>query len=95
MLAMIHYARTAEEQLAEAQQTLDRHVTSSATGRCLACGTLGPCHRRETAVVIFSRTLLLPRRQPGAMRPELIGARVVGGGVLGRSGPAKRAAGKP
>ena len=83
MTATTYYAMTADDQLAEAQRTLDTHITSSATGRCLACGTLGPCWRRETAVSIFSRTLRLPRRHPGATRPELVGARRVGMGALG------------
>ena len=55
MSATTYYAATAAERLAEAQRTLDTHITSSATGRCLACGTLGPCYKRENAVVIFSR----------------------------------------
>jgi hypothetical protein len=62
------------DQLAVAQEALDRHTTSSATGLCLACGVPGPCARRETAVKVFSRYLRLPRRIPGLSRPELIGA---------------------
>jgi hypothetical protein len=62
----IYYAVTAERQLAEAQHILDRHVTSSRTGLCCACGLPGPCPVRETAVVIFSRSLRLPRRATGA-----------------------------
>jgi hypothetical protein len=73
-----YYGETADEKLSEAQALLDEHVTSSATGRCLACDSLGPCWRRENAVVIFSRTLRLPTRLPGASRPELVGARRVG-----------------
>ncbi len=83
MTATTYYATTADEQLADAQLTLDTHITSSANGRCIQCGALGPCHERETAVVIFSRTLRLPRRQPGATRPELVGARRLGAGGLG------------
>jgi len=83
MTATTYYARTADEQLGAAQQVLDRHITSSATGRCLACGSLGPCYKRENAVVIFSRTLRLPRRKPMATQPELVGARIVGAGLLG------------
>lgn len=75
----VYYAATADEQLTEAQRTLNTHVTSSATGRCMACGTFGPCGKRENAVVIFSRTLRLPRRQPGATRPELVGTRRIDG----------------
>lgn len=72
-----YYAASAEMQLGEAQRILDAHVTSSATGRCLACGSPGPCWRRESAVAIFSRSLRLPTRCPGASRPELINARRV------------------
>jgi hypothetical protein len=79
MTATTYYATTADAQLAHAQHTLDTHVTSSTTGRCLACGSLGPCYKRENAVVIFSRTLRLPRRQPMATRPDLVGTRAGGG----------------
>lgn len=82
-----YYAATADERLADAQRTLDTHITSSATGCCLVCGTLGPCYRRENAVVIFSRAMRLPLRQPGATRPELVGARRVDGRGL-RAGAA-------
>ena len=83
MTVTTYYAVTADEQLGEAQRVLDTHVTSSVTGRCLACGSPGPCYKRENAVVIFSRTLRLPRRRPMATRPELVGAHVVGAGLLG------------
>jgi hypothetical protein len=82
MAVTTYHTLAADEQLAAAQHTLDTHITSSATGRCLACGSFGPCYKRETAVVIFSRTLRLPRRLPGATRPELVGARRVGRGDL-------------
>jgi hypothetical protein len=85
MTATTYYAATADQRLAEAQRTLDTHITSSATGHCLACGILGPCWRRENAVVVFSRTLRLPRRQPGATRPELVGARRLDPSGLGQS----------
>ena len=78
MAGNTYYAISAERMLIEAQATLDEHVTSSATGRCLACGSPGPCWRRENAVVIFSRTLRLPSRRAGASRPELVGAVRVG-----------------
>jgi hypothetical protein len=65
------------EQLAIAQKVLDEHVTSSATGRCLKCGVPGPCYRRETATIVFSRFLRLPRRVPGLTKPQLVGARRV------------------
>lgn len=61
-------------QLDDAQQALNRHATSSATGRCLACNVPGPCIAQSTAVVTFMRHQRLPRRVPGLTRPELIGA---------------------
>jgi hypothetical protein len=78
MRGNIYYAKSSDQLLREAQALLDEHVTSSATGRCLACDSLGPCLRRENAVVVFSRALRLPMRQPGATRPELVGAVRVG-----------------
>ena len=75
MTGNTYYATSVEDQLRDAQRVLDGHVMSSATGRCLECGTLGPCWRRENAVVVFSRTLRLPTRRPGASQPGLINAR--------------------
>lgn len=72
-----YYAISADRLLSRAQAVLDEHVTSSATGRCLACESAGPCWRRESAVAIFSRSLRLPVRRPGASRPELLNARRV------------------
>ena len=74
-----YYAISAEQLLIEAQAVLDEHVTSSGTGRCLGCDSPGPCWRREGAVAVFSRSLRLPVRQPGASRPGLINARLVAG----------------
>jgi len=75
MKGSTYYAISAEQLLIEAQAMLDEHVTSSGTGRCLTCDSPGPCWRREVAVAVFSRSLRLPIRQPGASRPELINAR--------------------
>jgi hypothetical protein len=77
------YFGSESDQLAKAQRDLDTHVTSGATGRCLTCGMPGPCQARENAVETWSRAVYrLPRRRPGITRPELIGARLVGGGSL-------------
>jgi hypothetical protein len=75
--ATTYYATTAEQRLAEAQRTLDRHITSSATGRCIECGQFGPCANREAAALVFFGSLRLPLRRPGTTRPELIAARRV------------------
>lgn len=74
MATTTYYSASAVRQLLAAQNTLDEHVTSSADGRCRACGSLGPCWRREGAVAVFSRSVRLPVRRPGASHPELINA---------------------
>jgi hypothetical protein len=86
MTGETYYATSAEAQLSKAQATLDEHATSSATGRCRACGAWGPCWRREGALAIFSRSLRLPMRQQGASRPELIGAVPIGAPLLPAAG---------
>jgi hypothetical protein len=63
------------EQTDHAQVILDRHIISSADGRCIACQLPGPCPQREAAARAFAASLRLPRRTPGATRPELINAR--------------------
>lgn len=62
MAGNTYYATSADQLLGEAQATIDQHVTSCATGLCLACNSLGPCWRRESAVAIFSRSMRLPVR---------------------------------
>lgn len=49
------FAGRPDDQLAEAQQVLDLHATSSADGRCLACGTIGPCHRKCAELHLMQR----------------------------------------
>ena len=70
------------DEINNAQDVLDQHLVSSATGLCLVCKVPGPCQRRETAAALFFVSGRLPRRTPGATRPELLGARRVGGGSL-------------
>ena len=59
----------------DAQAVLDRHTVSSADGLCVTCKVPGPCAERETAARVFVSSARLPRRRPGATRPELLGAR--------------------
>ena len=66
---------------ADAQRVLDEHPISASTGRCLRCDTDGACWLRVIALRTFAQQGthgVLPRRRPGATRPELIGARRVG-----------------
>ncbi|WP_412102732.1 hypothetical protein [Plantactinospora sp. KLBMP9567] len=75
------------DQIDRAQTTLERHAVSSADGLCLTCGVPGPCVEHEQAAKVFMFALRLPRRVPGATRPELIGARRVGvPGLLAQAG---------
>jgi hypothetical protein len=82
MSATPYYAMAADDQLAQAQQMLDAHTVGS-TGFCMTCKILGPCRLRELAESVFFRSLRLPRRHPGATRPELLGAGRVGTGWFG------------
>jgi len=59
----------------DAQRIIDSHPVCSGTGRCLRCDVPGPCWYRESALMVFRTSGTLPRRWPGASRPELIGAR--------------------
>jgi hypothetical protein len=82
MTSTTYYAMAADDQLTEAQQTLDVHTVSS-TGFCVTCKILGPCRARAQAESIFFRSLRLPRRHPGATHPELLGVGRVGTGWFG------------
>jgi hypothetical protein len=70
-----YLAGAARERLAVAQSTMDAHPISLRDGRCITCGIEGGCIEREAAARIFARYGVLPRRRPGATRPELVGAR--------------------
>jgi hypothetical protein len=63
------------EQIDHAQSVLDRHAVSSADGLCVTCKVLGPCPEHEAAAKVFTLSARLPRRRPGATRPELLGAK--------------------
>jgi hypothetical protein len=71
----VYLSAAATDQLTAAQRALDEHVTSSATGYCLRCHLVGPCPTNEQAAATFTRYGRLPRRTPGATRPQLINAR--------------------
>ncbi len=75
MAATVYLSAAVIDQLAAAQRMLDEHVSSSASGYCLRCYLVGPCPANEQAAATFTRYGRLPRRRPGATRPELINAR--------------------
>jgi hypothetical protein len=58
-----------------AQEVLEQHAVSSASGLCLACGVPGPCDEHVAATKVFTLSARLPRRRPGATHPELVGAK--------------------
>lgn len=62
----VYYARYARERIAEAQRTLDAHVTSAWTGCCQRCGRTGPCPDRSEAEQTLAGYWWLPKRLPGA-----------------------------
>ncbi len=74
-MSEIYLAHPARERLAAAQAALDGHPVSLRDGRCITCRTEGGCDEREEASRLFARYGMLPRRCPGATRPELVGAR--------------------
>ncbi|MFY1700155.1 hypothetical protein ACN28G_29680 [Micromonospora sp. WMMA1923] len=67
-----YLSATVAQQLRAAQARLDRHTPSSADGRCSGCAEVGPCPQRRAALRVFGRYGRLPRRWPGATRPERI-----------------------
>jgi hypothetical protein len=73
-----YLASNGQAKVAQAQAELDLHVTFSANGLCGVCRMEGPCPSRIAAERTMASYGLLPRRSPGATRPELIGLRHTG-----------------
>jgi len=59
-----------------AQAVIFAHPTGLA-GRCLACLAEGPCPAKRAALADLASRGVLPRRWPGATRPDLVGLRRV------------------
>nr|MDT0662594.1 hypothetical protein [Micromonospora sp. DSM 115978] len=78
---------TAYEELRAAQDQLDRHTPNSGSGLCGGCGNESPCGCRRAALRVFGRYRVLPRRWPGATRPDLIGDANPWSGWLGPAQP--------
>ncbi|MEO3747064.1 hypothetical protein [Plantactinospora sp. B5E13] len=68
----VYLSAVAREELRAAQARLDEHTPSSGDGNCSGCGEAGPCAVRRAALRVFGRYGCLPRRWPGASRPDLI-----------------------
>jgi hypothetical protein len=56
---------------AEAQAAINQHPITL-RGRCLRCEVEGPCGSRYLAERALHNARRLPRRTPGATRPELL-----------------------
>lgn len=65
-LSTTYYSAYVRQLIAEAQHTIDTHVTSAWTGCCQSCGRPGPCDERREAEQVLARYRRLPRRRPGA-----------------------------
>jgi hypothetical protein len=74
------YVSSARRGLDKLQPVLDAHAASAVTGRCGRCG-IEEYEPYRDALRALTELHQLPRRAPGATRPELIGARLV---VVGR-----------
>ncbi|MDG4828267.1 hypothetical protein O7627_02975 [Solwaraspora sp. WMMD1047] len=87
----VYLSVTAYEELHAAQDQLDRHTPNSGNGLCSGCEAVAPCGCRRAALRVFGRYGVLPRRWPGATRPDLIGRSGPWAGWLpavdGASGP--------
>jgi hypothetical protein len=71
------YTSATRQRLDDVQGVLDVHAISSADGRCVSCAVEGPCGPRRDALHVLASWHQLPRRRPGATRPEFVGARRV------------------
>jgi len=70
-----YLTNVAQVRVAHAHTEINEHATLSGDGLCRTCQVDGPCARRIAAERILRSCNLLPQRQPGATRPELIGLR--------------------
>lgn len=72
MNATVYLGQAARDHIDAAQVTVDAHVLDAATARCLPCRTEWPCPPATEALATLTRYRRLPRRRPGATRPELL-----------------------
>jgi hypothetical protein len=73
-----YLASSARGAIPEALDAINTHATLSSTGLCRTCQTEGPCDRWLEAECHLNELDLLPRQQPGATRPDLVGLRRIG-----------------
>lgn len=81
----IFFSSAVRDQLRAAQVQLDQHTAGSGNTHCPACSGEDPCAIRRAALRVFGRYGCLPRRWPGATRPETVTGAVVWSGWLGNT----------
>jgi hypothetical protein len=76
-VATVYLGRAGLDQIAAAQAEFDVHVVSSGDGQCVTCAG-SPCPGQASALRALAQYDQLPRRRPGATRPDRIGLRPSG-----------------
>lgn len=75
----VYHSTDARDQVNAAQEELNRHALTLNGSMCTACGVEGPCSQRRAALRTLIHYGRLPRRRPGASRPERLSVRATGG----------------
>ncbi|GAA0907658.1 hypothetical protein Vau01_014260 [Virgisporangium aurantiacum] len=78
----VYLGAEAARRIRVAQVVVDGHAIDAATERCVRCAVPGPCEARRDALAVLGSYGRLPRRRPGATRPEEI---VISAGAPSRS----------
>jgi len=86
LMATTYLASVAQTTIARALYEINEHVALSSSGLCRTCQIEGPCVRRSAAERTLRSYNLLPQRQPGATRPELIGLRRISPSTVSATG---------
>jgi hypothetical protein len=73
-VATVYLSNVVLDQVAAAQADFDAHVRSSGDGQCVTCAD-GSCSGQTNALRVLTQYGQLPRRRPGATRPDRIGLR--------------------
>jgi hypothetical protein len=73
-VATVYLSNAGLDQVAAAQADFEAHVMSSGDGTCVTCAS-GSCPGQANAVRVLMQYGQLPRRRPGATRPDRIGLR--------------------
>lgn len=73
--AVSTYLSAARLPVDELQQAVADHTPLAHTGRCPRCRVESPCGPLASVLRTLAAARLLPRRRPGATKPERTGAR--------------------